>query len=146
MQTMITFGSDHQNYQAALGIRKSVFIQEQGIDPAIEIDGLDQASYHLVAYLDGQAIACLRLRPLNQTPALKVQRLAVLKDFRQQGFGLYLLKACESWARQAGYQVLHLASQIQALPFYLKAGFLPTSKPTYYKAGIVHQDMTKDLL
>ena len=46
-------------------IRDRVFAEEQGIDPALDWDGKDNACVHLLAYLDQKAIAVARLREVR---------------------------------------------------------------------------------
>lgn len=65
-------------------IRRSVFQEEQGVDPALEFDGLDEIADHLLAYLDNQPVGTARIRYLNQHTA-KVERLAVLSEARGKG-------------------------------------------------------------
>lgn len=75
-----------EEFTAIKAIRKSVFQEEQGVDPALEFDGKDEMSDHLIAYLNVEAVGTARIRYLDDKTA-KVERLAVLSTARGKGIG-----------------------------------------------------------
>ena len=76
---------------ACLALRRAVFIEEQGVDEALEVDGLDGAARHYIA-LDGrQPVGTARVRLVP--PWAKVQRVAVLAAHRRRGIGAALMRA-----------------------------------------------------
>ena len=58
-----------------LRFRQSIFVVEQG-SPYPDLDGLDQSAWHLVARVDEEMAAYLRLLPITGPPALVTHRQA----------------------------------------------------------------------
>ena len=48
--------------EQALAIRCAVFVAEQGVAEALEIDGRDPAARHLLDFRQGKPVGTLRLR------------------------------------------------------------------------------------
>lgn len=130
-------------YKDALKIRNKVFVDEQKVPPELEIDDLEDRSIHGVLYQSNQAIATVRLYPVNPD-CFKVQRVAVLKEFRNQGFGKTLMLESEEKAKKMGAIQLELDSQNTAIPFYKKLAYKIISDE-FLDAGILHHKMIKKL-
>ncbi len=123
---------------ACRALRRVVFIDEQGVPEADEIDDLDDIATHLLAHLGGQAVGSARLLTLGDTG--KIGRVCVLKPARGQGVGAALTRAAiDNFARQ-GLANVKLSAQLSALPFYENLGFTAHG-PIYLDAGIDHRDM-----
>jgi predicted GNAT family N-acyltransferase len=117
-------------------IRRTVFIEEQGVPEALEWDEHDASALHWLAVLaDGTAIGCARLLPDGQ-----LGRMAVLPAWRGSGVGRALLTAAMRAARAAGHVSLRLSAQIHAVGFYAAAGFIAEGA-VYEEAGIPHVAM-----
>jgi predicted GNAT family N-acyltransferase len=132
--------------QAALSVRKRVFIDEQGVAPALEIDQHDVLggdTRHVVAVLDGQAVGAGRLRPVASDLA-KLERIAVLVECRGRGVGVALTRYLETLAQQLGFTRLTMNAQQSACGFYEKLGYGAVG-PQFLEADIVHQRMDKQL-
>ncbi len=125
-------------------IRDRVFAQEQGIDPNLDWDGKDDQAVHLLAYLEGEAVGVLRLRELENLPTLKLERLAVLPDYRQQGIGSELVYTAIAYAQEQGYRQITLHAQVQTVEFYRRLGF-ETWGDRFFEAGIEHIQMAMTL-
>lgn len=128
-----------QARQDAFPIRKKVFIQEQGVPEEMEIDELDSLAWHALAYQGDQAIGTGRL-VLLETGQGQIGRMAVLSAFRKQGVGTHILRSLINLAQEQKIQNVVLHSQITAIPFYEKLGFIAQG-PTYDEAGIAHRNM-----
>ena len=76
------------NGEWASSIRRSVFVQEQGIDESEEWDEHDSVSTHVLAWLGDKPVGTARLLPEG-----KIGRMAVLPEFRSQGIGSAMLLA-----------------------------------------------------
>lgn len=124
-------------------IRTQVFQQEQGVDPALEFDGLDETAEQLLAYLGDRPVGTARIRYLDNNRA-KIERLAVFSAARRQGIGQQLmLKAIEvADQRNAKEIVIHAQEYVKLL--YQKLGFLQEGE-TFDEAGITHIKMRKRL-
>ena len=132
------FEADWHAYTAVLGsIRHKVFVAEQGVTEAQEWDGHDDESRHFLACdADGRPIGTARLMPSGQ-----IGRMAVLKDWRNQGIGGKLLAAAVATARRNGHPRIFLHAQTHATGFYERAGFR-ASGDTFMEADIEHRAMT----
>ncbi|HEY9640757.1 MAG TPA: GNAT family N-acetyltransferase [Coleofasciculaceae cyanobacterium] len=122
-------------------IRSLVFQQEQGVEPALDFDGLDQSIPHIVAYCEGLPVGTARIRRLSDQVA-KLERMAVLANYRGQGIGRELLKAGINFANCQNILELRLNAQIQAREFYEKLGF-EAYGDEFDEAGISHIAMRK---
>ena len=125
--------------EALTALRRTVFVEEQGVPEAEEWDGQDEASRHFIAADGtGAAIGTARLMPSGQ-----IGRMAVLKPLRGTGIGARLLTAAVDAARQGGYERIFLHAQTQAAGFYERAGFRPAGE-AFMEAGIEHRLMELD--
>src|SRR5690606_32182839 len=99
-------------------VREAVFVQEQGVPPALEWDELDPVCHHVVARDGaGDAIGTGRL-----TPARGIGRMAVLPEWRGRGVGDALLQALLEQARTLEWPEVSLHAQATAIGFYARAG------------------------
>ncbi|HHW11287.1 MAG TPA: GNAT family N-acetyltransferase [Firmicutes bacterium] len=127
--------------ELAQAIRRQVFIEEQGVPPEIEQDGLDPACAHVLAFCGEIAVGTGRLYPIEpNTHRAKIGRLAVLPAYRRQGIGSRLLQELLAEARRQGYQQVYLHAQAGAYSFYLRHGFIAYGEP-FVEAGIPHRRM-----
>jgi YbgC/YbaW family acyl-CoA thioester hydrolase len=125
-------------------IRKTVFVDEQGIPAALEWDAADAGCVHAVARNRlGLALATGRLLAY-QPGVAKIGRMAVLPSQRGSGVGRQVLDALMQAARQRGDASVLLHAQASAAPFYLRAGFQVEGAP-FDEAGIPHLAMRRML-
>ena len=129
---------DDDEYKDILTVRNLVFVKEQNVPKDIEFDGLDKESVHVIAKLDKKTIGCARVRSIDGK--LKLERIAVLKEYRSKGFGKrlmqYLILYCEE--RNAEEIVIH--AQYYLKRFYERLGFKPRGE-AFLEAGIKHVEM-----
>ncbi|MBI3441040.1 MAG: GNAT family N-acetyltransferase [Proteobacteria bacterium] len=124
----------------SLALRRRVFIEEQKVPPDREVDGLDAEAWHFAAKAGDRMIATCRVRLIDKTA--KIERVAVLREFRGQGVGNALMRfVMQTLTRTESINLLKLSSQTTALPFYEKMGFKKKGAE-YMDAGIPHHDMT----
>ena len=119
-----------------LRLRRAVFIEEQGVPEALEVDGLDGEAVHYLGRLDGRAIATARVRIVEGVS--KVQRVAVLREARGTGAGAAIMRAI--MADPALPASFTLGSQESAVRFYERLGFRVVGEP-FMDAGIPHRTM-----
>ena len=119
-------------------IRFRVFVEEQRVPIAMELDDLDPQSVHALAYsTDGRAIGTGRLLPDGH-----IGRMAVLREWRGQGVGGEILERLVAAARERGDREVALSAQTHAIGFYRRHGFSEEGK-VYEDAGIPHQAMRR---
>lgn len=120
-------------------IRFTVFVEEQGVPHAIELDEHDAVSIHVVAFEDQTPVATGRLLSDGH-----IGRMAVLKNWRGRGIGGLILKSLLDRAKARGDVEVMLSAQVHAVPFYRAHGFAPEGDE-YLEAGIRHQAMKRRL-
>jgi alpha-beta hydrolase superfamily lysophospholipase/predicted GNAT family N-acyltransferase len=121
--------------EAATRVRTEVFVREQGIPAALEIDGRDDACLHCVAWSDGEPVATGRLLPDGH-----IGRMAVLPAWRRQGLGGLILQALIDAAARRGDREVVLSAQAYVTGFYARHGFVAEGEP-FEEAGIEHRQM-----
>ena len=127
--------------EACFSLRRIVFIDEQGVPEAEEIDELDPISLHFLA-MDGETpVGTARI--FIKDNMAKIGRVCVLQSHRGQGVGVALIRAAMDAARGKAGKVM-LGAQVHAKEFYAALGFRVVG-PVYDDAGIDHRDMVQDL-
>lgn len=131
-------------YLDAVKIRRHVFMMEQGVPGEIEIDKYEAACIHFVLYGDdNEVIATCRLLPL-QDGLIKLQRMAVQKDYRGNDYGRLIVENAEKFSKEQGYKMMTLGAQITALGFYEKMNYIKEGE-MFLDANIKHYQMNKSL-
>ncbi|SFB84199.1 Predicted N-acyltransferase, GNAT family [Alkalibacterium subtropicum] len=131
-------------YRDSIAIRAEVFIEEQHVDPSLEIDELEDQTLHIVGYENSTPICTARLLKKDDS-SIKVQRVAVLSSSRKAGIGRQLMKHIEAIAKnQLDGSRLILDSQDHAIPFYEKEGYSVEGNG-FLDAGIPHHFMQKKI-
>lgn len=124
-------------------LRRVVFIEEQNVAEALEVDGRDADALHILARLDAVPVGCARV--LIAGDAAKIGRVCVLRAHRGTGIGQALMRATVGVLRaRSDLRQAKLGSQQHALGFYAGLGFEPVGAE-YLEAGILHRDMVLDL-
>jgi predicted GNAT family N-acyltransferase len=128
----------------AHAVRRAVFVEEQGVSEAIEMDGNDAEATHVVVHdrAEGTPVATARLR----TPegVAKAERVAVRAAYRGRGLGARVMALLESAARRQGHGRVVLHAQTTVEGFYERLGYETTSD-VFEEAGIPHVEMVKEL-
>jgi predicted GNAT family N-acyltransferase len=135
-------GMDPQ-LKEALAVRMRVFVEEQGVDPALEIDDYDGVAWHVLARVDGEPVGTARLVMLDQQRA-KIGRVAVLPEHRGQGIASQLVQLLMEYARREGRTEAILDSQLTVIPLYEKLGFTAVGE-VFLDADILHRRMVRRL-
>jgi predicted GNAT family N-acyltransferase len=133
------------DWAAARRIRTRVFIEEQACPPEEEWDAHDETSargatcHHLLGFVDGTPVAVARWRPVTHDGErmAKLERFAVLPEWRGRGLGRAIVDATIADAQSAGFAafVLHAQAHLEAL--YASRGFEPVGG-MFEEAGIPH--------
>jgi predicted GNAT family N-acyltransferase len=119
-------------------IRTNVFVKEQNVPIDLEMDGLDREAEHFIAYVNNKPIGCARIRIKNNFA--KLERIAIIKEHRNKGFGKQLTKFLIDYCKQKKFDEIRLHSQIYVSDFYKKLGFKPVGE-NFFEAGIAHIEM-----
>ncbi|MCC5665778.1 GNAT family N-acetyltransferase [Nostoc sp. CHAB 5784] len=130
-----------EEFPAIAAIRKSVFQEEQGVNPALEFDGKDEISQHLIAYLDEKAVGTTRIRYLDEKTA-KIERLAVLSTARGQGIGKKIMENALQIIASKNVREVVIHAQESVKVLYQKLNFVEEGE-IFEEAGILHVKMRK---
>lgn len=135
--------SNEADRERCFAIRKTVFVDEQGVALEVELDAHDAGATHLLAEIDGRPVGTMRWR-MTAPGRAKIERVAVLREARGNGAGAELIRAAMDQIRASGAGEAVLHAQSSATAFYLKLGFLPEGKP-FLEEGIEHVHMRRPL-
>ena len=139
--TLIAVNPEHLIDHFAL--RRLIFIEEQGVDEALELDGQDDFATLIVMYVDDLAVGCARYRVLDD--AVKVERVGILKEYRRRGLGEHIMAFVEDQIIEyTTAKWITLNAQLTAKDFYLRLGYAPMG-PIFIEANIEHQKMMKEV-
>ena len=121
-------------------IRREVFIEEQEVPEALELDGLDNDATHWLVFSDDEnPIATARLLGDG-----RIGRMAVQTPFRNKGVGSAMLRKIIKHAVAQNMGELMLSAQQHAIEFYESFGFKPVGD-AHEEASIAHQMMQLSL-
>ena len=129
--------------QGAIAVRERVFVAEQGVPVEEEVDGRDEEALHLVA-LDPEGGVIGTLRLLFDGEVVKIGRVAVDRPWRGRGIAMQMIDIALGEARARGATRARLASQVEVVPLYERAGFAVQSG-VFEEAGIPHVWMGREL-
>jgi predicted GNAT family N-acyltransferase len=133
--------SSQQELEKAFAIRHEVFVLEQGCPPELERD-LEEESIHFLAAVDSVPAGACRWRKTDK--GIKLERFAVLNNFRGFGVGQAMVKAVlNDLPPDVGYVYMH--AQIQAVSLYERFNFEKVG-PEFEEAGIRHFKMVRKVI
>ena len=126
-------------------LRWTVFVEEQGVPPSLELDEHDRdpRTIHALGLLSGVPVGAGRAI-FQGGGVAKIGRLAVIGDARGRGLGLAILRFLEDEARRRGATTATLGAQLHARGFYGKQGYAAVGD-IFDDAGIEHVEMKKKL-
>jgi predicted GNAT family N-acyltransferase len=127
----------------ARAVRRAVFIDEQGVAEAEEMDEKDGVATHIVVTDDGDPVATARFRFVEATTA-RIERVAVLESHRGEGLGASVMETAESRVREQGATSAFLHGQLRVAEFYERLGYEVVGEQ-FEEAGIPHVEMVKPL-
>ncbi|MDR3392531.1 MAG: GNAT family N-acetyltransferase [Sulfuriferula sp.] len=138
-EEIVIVHADAALMQQAFALRHEVFVVEQCVPVALEIDEYDAIAVHLLARREGVAVATLRLLP--DAERIKIGRVAVSLNLRCQGIGRRLMQRALDYAAASGFGEAILDAQVSSMPFYRRLGFVEGGD-IFDDAGIPHMRMS----
>lgn len=129
----------------AKAVRSQVFQKEQGIAVEVDFDGKDNEADHIIAYFNSRSVGTTRIRYTNGGKTAKIERTAVLREFRGQNIGKQIIEYALCYLKDKGIEKAILNAQEHAKRFYEKLGFQQEGE-IFVEAGIPHVRMFKDLI
>lgn len=117
----------------AFAIRKKVFVEEQKVPENIEWDEFEKSSNHVLALIDEKPVGTARWRTTQK--GMKLERFAVLREFRSCGVGKYLVHFILKELMNS--ENIYLHAQEHVVKFYERFGFKKKGS-RFFEAGIPH--------
>ncbi len=129
--------SDKEQFKTACSIRKKVFVVEQKVEPELEFDEFEDVCLHYLFYVNKKPIATARWRNIGDK--IKLERFALLKEYRNSGYGSALLDEVLKDVKKEN-KLIYLHAQLKAVPYYSRKGFIKKGE-IFEEAGIQHYYM-----
>ncbi len=128
---------DNVLLELAFDVRTDVFIVEQKVDPAMEMDEYDATANHYLALDDDKPVATARWRQIGDK--IKLERFAVDAAYRNKGVGGKILAmVLKDVLPLNKYTYLH--AQLKAVDFYSRQGFVKEGD-IFLECDIEHYNM-----
>jgi len=138
-----TLVENDSDLDGAFQVRKEVFVEQQGLPETIVFDNLEEQAMHILVRIGDQAIGTARIRFPGARQA-KLERMAVLKPFRNMGIGKGIVSFMIENLRRKQVEEVVLHAQQEVVEFYRKCGFEQSGSP-FWEAGIEHMKMERQL-
>ena len=142
-EIVVKFVETESELEGAINVRMRVFVVEQQIPVAEEIDDADATATHAIALYQGQIVGTGRLLYRDDGMA-QIGRMAVDRQFRRQGIGGRILAFLEDEARTQGIGSCLLHAQEYVKDFYAGSGYVERGD-LFLEADIPHIEMRKEL-
>jgi predicted GNAT family N-acyltransferase len=131
-----------EDLQKAFFVRGVVFVEGQKCAYTEDFDGLDFSAVHFLCTVGDEPVAAARMRFFKDY--VKIERLAVRKEYRGKGIGKNLFTFILNHIAKIGYKKMALHAQAYLLRFYENFGFVKQGE-LFLEANIEHYHMEKDI-
>ena len=129
--------SSKEEMDQSYAIRTKVFCEEQKISKEIEFDNLDHLCGHFLIFDYKKAIGTARVRQKEKN-ILKIERVAVLLEFRRLKVGSILIKnIIQHFMNLDDNKSIVLYSQVAVEEFYKSLNFISYGNE-FFEDGIPH--------
>ena len=126
-------------------IRTIVFVIEQNVPVNREVDEYEGESEYLLVLIDDKPVGTIRWRVIDNNAA-KIERMAVLNEFRKNGIGQKLMnEVIEDITKNQNISAIQLGSQDTAIEYYQKFGFSIQGDGYIDGGNIPHHDMVLEI-
>ena len=133
--------TNDRELKEAFGVRKKVFVEEQGISEDLEFDNRDREALHVIVTDAERVIGTARVIFLTAHQA-KLERMAVLRPFRRRGIGSRIISFLNEELKNRQVEQVVLHAQYAVVAFYKSCGFEELGL-SFVEAGIKHIKMQK---
>ena len=124
-----------EDLKQVFAIRKQVFCREQKVSVKIEFDEFENEAIHFIVLLNEFPIGCARCRDIEN--ATKLERIALLKEHRKNGFGKLIVEFLIDYAIKQNTDKIILHAQTYLIQFYKKLRFM-TIGEEFKEDGLPH--------
>ncbi len=103
-----------------IDMRNEVFTAEQGFPEALATDEYDSGATHFEILYKGKPAGCARI--FEKEGRLLMGRFLITKPHRSLGLGKLLMQYLVQESKKTNFDVMHIYSQHQVVPFYERLG------------------------
>jgi predicted GNAT family N-acyltransferase len=129
---------DDRQRALAQAVRREVFVREQGVSEALELDEHDATCQHVLALIGRSPVGAARYRETEG--GHKLERVAVLAARRGAGVGEALVDHIHRSLPQGARAYVH--AQASAIGFWERMGYAGEGE-AFFEAGIEHRKMVR---
>ena len=133
------YGTDF--YRRELNLRDKVLRKPLGLNLFDEDLSQDEKDIHIGAFYGEKLTGCILLSKIDKK-TLKMRQVAVDIEYQGQGIGSDMVKFCEKYTKNNGYDKITMHARKTAEDFYLKLGY-KTIGNEFDEVGIPHCEMEK---
>lgn len=126
-----------------VSIRSAVYIGEEYCPYEEEFDGNDFSATHFLGTVDGVPAGGLRLRYFADFA--KLERLAVLPQFRGVGLARDLISQASEFCREKGYRNLYIHARADKVDLWRKFGFDKIGSEAFVFSDYTYFEMSAEL-
>jgi predicted GNAT family N-acyltransferase len=132
------------DFLKVVAIRSIVYMADQNCPFDEEFDGNDFCGMHLLGWIGGEAVACLRLRFFADFA--KIERLAVRSEFRRSTIAFRIVRHAIGLAARKGYARIYGHAQAGLEPFWARFGARPVGgKNSFTFSGYDYTEMLLEM-
>jgi predicted GNAT family N-acyltransferase len=136
------FVENDRESNGVYNVRRQVFVEEQGIAENLVFAGDESGSEVNMVVMDGETVIGTGRVKLMPDNIAKIERMAVIKNFRNKGIGRGIIAFFIEQMECRGIKHIYLHAQHPVINFYKTCGFSESGLP-FYEAGIKHIKMEK---
>jgi len=138
----IAFQSEEQ--KASVALRYEVLRKPLNLHFLEEDLQKEYLDFHIAAYLDGNLVGILLLKPAEKPQVIKMRQVAVDASLQGRGIGKAMVLFSEEFIKTKGFTSIELHARETAVPFYLSMNYA-ISGERFEEVGIPHFKMLKQL-
>lgn len=139
------FAENEIEHDGVRDVRRRVFVEELEIPEHLVFGSDPRDDDNLVVILTGQSVIGTARFIYSSHNTAKIERMAVLKKYRNRGAGRKMMSFMISEITKRGFSKVYLHAQHTAVDFYKSCGFHVVGTP-FREAGIQHIKMELNLL
>jgi predicted GNAT family N-acyltransferase len=140
----ITVVRNVNDLQKVVAIRAMVYMGEQKCPYDEEFDGNDFCGMHLIGWIGGEPVACLRIRFFAEFA--KVERLAVRQEYRRSTIAFRIVRRAIGIITRKGYTRIYGHAQEGLEMFWARFGSKPMANAQPFSfSGYTYREVLLEL-
>ena len=130
--------------KASVGLRYEVLRKPLGLHFLEEDLQKEYLDFHIAAYVDGNLVGILLLKPIETPQVIKMRQVAVDSSMQGRGIGKAMVRFSEEFVKAKGFTSIELHARETAVPFYLSLNYTLVGD-RFEEVGIPHFKIVKVL-